>query len=67
MQSNLPMFIPDQNATYKIISTMNHKQVFTINPNTKRLVIYEDQGSPSQIFKIIYVNHKYLFVNQATN
>lgn len=67
MQSNLPMFKPDQNLTYKIISSMNTKQVFTLNPNTKRLVLYEDQGSPNQSFKIMYVSNKYLFVSQATN
>ena len=60
-------FIPNPSSSYKILSVLNPKQIFTLNPSSHKLVLYNDSEEPTQMFKILQVNDKYLFVNHKSN
>ena len=65
MQTQPPLyFIPIPTRTYKILSVLDGRKAFTIQPGTNNLIIQDYTGSPSQNFNV-YINDKtYAFVSQ---
>jgi len=57
-------FNPLPTQTYKIVSVLDGRKAFTIQPESSKLILQDYNASPSQIFNI-YINKKtYAFVSQ---
>lgn len=64
MQTQPLFFNPQPTQKYKILSVLDGRKAFTLQPNTHNLIIQDYTNSPSQIFNI-YINDKtYAFVSQ---
>lgn len=65
MQTQAPLFFnPLPTQTYKIVSVLDGRKAFTIQPGTNNLIIQDYTGSPSQNFNVFINNKTYALVSQ---
>jgi hypothetical protein len=63
MQANNPAFFnPSFNQNYKIVSVLDAKKSFTLQKDTKHLILQDFTGASNQLFHIYHNNSRYAFV-----